>query len=267
MTTSDVRGCGLSLATDAYFHMAMRKLKRRYAALVETADGLRLSIEAAKRYRSTEVEGWRLLRIAELDRPICCCGCGTPLAIRTKGRPPRFAGVACRMRAMRRRSAGLPEATPRLSPGGRADLRSRLRNLGRWRTGRSERQDHPGSSRFQSEMLSPFWKWWEPGMGRVTKPSLPISLGRFTAMYSDRLAREDPVELQRFISISAGRSPRSDRTHLLFIRVGRIGVEAQTGCGRTWMSDTLAMSDDVDSIDCAICRERVILAEAHLKAV
>lgn len=44
--------------------------------------------------------------------PTCACGCGTELHRPETGRPPRFATVARRKRAWRRREAGLPDAPP-----------------------------------------------------------------------------------------------------------------------------------------------------------
>jgi hypothetical protein len=43
----------------------------------------------------------------------CVCGCGRPVTWSGRGRPPRFAGPACRAAVYRRRLAGLPADLPR----------------------------------------------------------------------------------------------------------------------------------------------------------
>ena len=56
----------------------------------------------------------------------CECACRGFVLFSTTGRPPRFATVACRKRAYRRRHAGLPEDAPKTKSGGRSNLAARL---------------------------------------------------------------------------------------------------------------------------------------------
>jgi hypothetical protein len=235
-------------------HNASLELKRAYSALVAAALELRESIQATRAY-STDVEGWRLRQLDHLDRPLCSCGCGASLSLLGRGRPRKFAKPSCRMRAKRRRDAHIPEATPRLKPGGRANLESRVRDMESWAS-ISRR------SRFQSEVMAPFWVWCLGSSGRTTMLPLPISLDFLTQRYRDRLAIEDPNELESFISVSAGRSPRSVRTHLVYLERRGNRVQAESGCGRTWSNSDVTTSD-IDSIDCILCRDVVIRAATH----
>jgi hypothetical protein len=57
---------------------------------------------------------------------LCECACRGFVLYSTTGRPPRFATVACRKRAYRRRHAGLPEDAPETKSGGRSNLAVRL---------------------------------------------------------------------------------------------------------------------------------------------
>jgi len=243
-------------AEDAYRTMLVRcdnwnlELKRTYAALVAAAVELRQSIQAANWY-SEDVDSWRLQSLANIERPLCSCGCGAPLSLLGRGRPREYAKASCRMRTMRRRLANVPKATPRLRSGGRTNLEVRLRNPQNWQPTRQ-------SSRFQSEVLAAFWTWW---LGDLRKPQplpLPTTLDRLTQRYRARLAAEDPEDLKSFISISAGRSARSARTHVLFVDRARNRIQAESGCGRTWTGAAVTMALDIDTIDCLLCRKRVI---------
>src|SRR5439155_1134731 len=157
----------------------------------------------------------------------------------------------CRMRAMRRRLVNVPMATPRLRSGGRTNLEVRLRDPQHW-----EPAIQP--SRLQSEVLAPFWNWWLGDSGRPQWLPLPTTLDRLTQRYIARLAAEDPDQMKSFISMAAGRTFRSARTHLLFVVRRRRRIRAESGCGRTWNRTALAMVPDIDKIDCLLCRERVI---------
>jgi len=57
---------------------------------------------------------------------LCECACKGFVLFSTTGWPRRFATVACRKRAYRRRHAGLPEEAPKIKSGGRANLVARL---------------------------------------------------------------------------------------------------------------------------------------------
>jgi hypothetical protein len=226
------------------------ELKRAYAALVAAAVELRQSIQAASSY-AEDVDSWRLGFVANIERPVCSCGCGAPLPLFGRGRPREFATASCRMRAMRRRLSNLPKATPRLRSGGRMTLEVRLRDPWHWEPARQP-------SRFQSEVLAQFWAWW---LGDSRKPQwlpLPTTLDRLTETFRARLAVEDPDDLKSFISMSAGRSVRSARTHLLFVERRRNRIQTESGCGRTWTGAAVATVSDIDRIDCVLCRERVI---------
>ncbi len=225
-------------------------LKRTYSALAAATIELRQSIQAANPY-SKDIDSWRLQLVANIERPVCSCGCGAPLPLLGRGRPREFATASCRMRAMRRRLTNVPKATPRLKSGGRTSLEVRLRDPRHWEPARQP-------SRFQSEVLAPFWDWWLGDSGKPRWLPLPTTLDRLTQTFRARLAVEDPDDLKSFISISAGRSVRSARTHLLFVERRRNRIQTESGCGRTWTRTAVATVSDIDRIDCVLCRERVI---------
>ena len=91
-----------------------------------------------------------------------CVVCGSPLEKPSRGRMPRFCGVACRMAAYRRRRQKLSEKMPRWEgPQGRLRL-SRLRTFEReqiarlaWEQQREERR------RVQAEQPAASGKGWE----------------------------------------------------------------------------------------------------------
>ncbi len=56
------------------------------------------------------------------------------MTLKSSGRVREYASASCRMRVLRRRRSGLPEATPRLKSGGRAKLITRLGRRESWRT-------------------------------------------------------------------------------------------------------------------------------------
>jgi hypothetical protein len=107
-------------------------------------------------------------------------------------------------------------------------------------------------------VLAPFWDWWLGDSGKPQWLPLPTTLDRLTQTFMARLAVEDPDELKAFISMSAGRSVRSARTHLLFVERRRNRIKAESGCGRTWTKTAVTTEPDIEMIDCLLCRERVI---------
>jgi hypothetical protein len=222
------------------------ELKRAYATMTTIGSELSDAIEAAKGY-SPDENGWRLRDAEHLDRPVCSCGCGIPLTLKSSGRVREYASASCRMRALRRRRSGLPEATPRLKPGGRAKLQTRLGQRAYWL---------PGGARsgLRADVLTPFWRWWLGGQSDHTPPPIPFSLDYLTNRHKTLLAAEDPAELKIFLAVSAGRSQHSARTHLLYMRRTHSIVYVDSRCGRRWRASTVALSDDINTIDCFHCR-------------
>jgi hypothetical protein len=221
-------------------------LKRAYATMTRLGSELSESIEAAKGYSQDE-NSWRLRDAADLDRPVCGCGCGVSLTLKSSGRVRIYASASCRMRALRRRRSGLPEATPRLKPGGRAKLLTRLGRRDYWLPG-------GGMSRLQADVLNPFWRWWMGDPSDHKQPPIPFSLDNLTMRHKALLAAEDPVELKIFLAVTAGRSQLSARTHLLYMRRTHGTVDVDSRCGRRWLASSVAMSADINTVDCVHCR-------------
>ncbi len=123
----------------------------RYAAGLASADSMAWSLYARHERRPLDscthascanclryALRWRATVVRRLDRislgatGLACeaCGaCGTPLTQPerpARGRPARFCSTACRVAAQLRRARGLPEATPRVIPGGRSQLDARF---------------------------------------------------------------------------------------------------------------------------------------------
>jgi hypothetical protein len=106
-------------------------------------------------------------------------------------------------------------------------------------------------------VLEPFWRWW---MGDRTEsrqfPTLPFSLEDLTERHRAMLAA-DLIELERFVSILVGKSRRSERHHVLYVRRVRGEVRAESGCGRLWPLGPLDTVEDVNDVDCALCRDQL----------
>ena len=232
------------------------KLKRAYATMTRLGSELGDAIEAAKGY-SLDENGWRLRDADHLDRPVCSCGCGVPLTLKSSGRVREYASASCRMSALRRRRSGLPEATPRLKPGGRAKLITRLGRRDYWLPGGAS----PG---LQADVLKPFWRWWLGDHGDQTPPTIPFTLDFLTKRYKALLVAEAPAELKKFLAVSAGRSQHSMRTHLLYMQRTHGTVYADSRCGRRWRASTVAMSADINTINCIHCRGVLMRIERGL---
>ncbi len=233
------------------------RLKRAYATMTSRGSELGDAIEAAKGY-SLDENGWRLRDADHLDRPVCSCGCGVPLTLKSSGRVREYARASCRMRALRRRRSGLPEATPRLKSGGRAKLITRL--------GRREYWLLDGArSGLQADVLNPFWHWWLGDHGDQTPPPVPFTLDFLTNRHKALLATEDPAGLKKFLAVSAGRSQHSVRTHLLYMRRTRGTIYVDSRCGRRWRASTVAMSADINTINCFHCRGVLMQIERGLE--
>jgi hypothetical protein len=107
-------------ANDLAVRRANHRVWMSAARLVEAVELFRHQLGAAfSREMLAEVQG---LPPAKL----CECGCRGFVLYSATGRPPRFATVACRKRAYRRRQARLPERAPKTKPGGRLSLAARL---------------------------------------------------------------------------------------------------------------------------------------------
>src|SRR5258706_14171058 len=83
------------------------KLKRAYATMTRLGSELGDAIEAAKGY-SLDENGWRLRDADHLDRPVCSCGCGVPLTLKSSGRGLANARCSLCMRVPRLRRSWLP---------------------------------------------------------------------------------------------------------------------------------------------------------------
>lgn len=222
------------------------ELKRAYATMTTLGSELGEAIDAAKGY-SLDENGWRLRDADRLDRPVCSCGCGVALTLKSSGRAREYASASCRMRALRRRRSGLPEATPRLKPGGRTKLVTRL--------GRSDYWLPSGArSRLQADVLNPFWRWLLGDHRDQTPPPISFTLSFLTKRHKALLAAEDPAELKKFLAVSAGRSQHLGRIHLLYIRRTHGTVYVDSRCGRRWRASTVTISADINTINCIHCR-------------
>lgn len=232
------------------------ELKRAYATMTRLGSDLGDAIGATKGY-SLDEDGWRLRNADHLVRPVCCCGCGVPLALKSSGRVREYANASCRMRALRRRRAGLPEATPRIKSGGRAKLTTRLGRREYW-------LPSGASSGLQVDVLNPFWHWWLGDHGDQKPPPVPFTLDFLTNRHKALLATEDPAGLKKFLAVSAGRSQHSVRTHLLYMRRARGTVYVDSRCGRRWRASTVAMFGDINTINCFHCRGVLMQIERSL---
>jgi hypothetical protein len=209
-------------------------LKRAYLTMTRLGSELGEAIEAANGY-SLDENGWRLREADRLDRPVCRCGCGVVLTLKSSGRFRDYATASCRMRALRRRRSGLPEATPRLKSGGRANLITRLGRREYWL---------PGGARsgLQADVLNPFWRWLLGDHVDQAPPPLAFTLDFLTKRHRALLAAEDSAQLNNFVAVSAGRSKYSARTHLLYVRRTHGTVRVDSPCGRRWRARPGAVS-------------------------
>jgi hypothetical protein len=232
------------------------ELKRAYATMTRLGSELGDAIEAANGY-SLDENGWRLRDADHLDRPVCSCGCGVALTLKSSGRVREYASASCRMRALRRRRSGLPEATPRLKPGGRAKLVTRLGRRDYWLPSGAR-------SALQADVLNPFWRWLLGDHRDQTPPPVPFTLDFLTKRYKALLAAEDPAELKKFVAVSAGRSQYSVRIHLLYMRRTHGTIYVDSRCGRRWRANVVAMSADINTINCIHCRGVLLRIERGL---
>lgn len=232
------------------------ELKRAFAELLAASRRVRTAQRVARTYSlDPGVNPVRIL--VQLPVPVCRCGCGLALPVRMSGRLPTFATAACRTRAWRRRNAGLPEAAPRLSSGGRANLAQRMADWKRWIPPTS-------TSAFQAQLLQPFGEWRRQLLGlngyQHSKPleiAGGLSFGELSVLHEQWLASEHPGEPDGFLRFAAGRTRRSRQIHFLRLQQTRLGLIAEAGCGRRWPPDCIVDSIDPEQVTCPLCRDRL----------
>jgi len=233
-------------------------LKRAFAQLLAASRKVSTAQRAARSYSLDP--GTNPVRIlSELPVPVCRCGCGGVVDVRTRGRLRAFATAACRTRAWRRRDVGLPEGAPRLSPGGRANLAHRMADPRRWIAPTS-------TSTFQPQVLESFREWRRQLSGlsnfHYEYPHLfDIAEGLSFEELSDRhrrwVAAVYPAEPDGFMRFAAGRTRRSRRVHFMRLEQTRFGLTAEAGCGRRWPPDCVVDSIDPEQVTCPLCRDRL----------